>query len=118
MGIVGTRGASTYGKAVARKFAECLAQAGVTVVSGGAQGIDAASHEGAMAAGGKTACVMACGIDQTYPASHRTLFARIRACGCLVSQLPAGWNPRSDSFVHRNATIAALSFIDSSQAVS
>lgn len=110
IGIVGTRGASTYGKAAARKFAEAFAQARVTVVSGGAQGIDAAAHEGALEAGGATAAVMACGIDRAYPAAHRHLFERIRTSGgCLVSQFPAGWNPRSDSFVLRNATIAALS---------
>ena len=107
--IVGTRGATTYGKAAARKFAEALSTHGVTIVSGGAQGIDAAAHEGALDAGGKTACVMACGIDNIYPAAHRSLFERIRKEGCLVSQFPAGWNPRADSFVQRNATIAALS---------
>lgn len=109
VGMVGTRGASTYGKAAARRFAEALSRVGVTIVSGGAQGIDAAAHEGALAAGGKTACVMASGIDRAYPASHRGLFDSIRNSGCLVSQFPAGWNPRGDSFVHRNATIAALS---------
>ena len=109
IGMVGTRGATTYGKAVARKFAEALSSNGVTIVSGGAQGIDAAAHEGALDAGGKTACVMACGIDRVYPAAHRSLFERIKNGGCLVSQFPVGWNPRSDSFVQRNATIAALS---------
>lgn len=109
VGIVGTRGASTYGRAAARKFAEALSINGVTIVSGGAQGIDAAAHEGALDAGGKTVCVMACGIDKTYPAAHRSLFERIRNDGCLVSQFPAGWNPRADSFVQRNATVAALS---------
>ena len=109
IGIVGTRGATTYGKAAARKFAEALSSNGVTIISGGAQGIDAAAHEGALDVGGKTACVMACGIDKVYPAAHRSLFERIKKAGCLVSQFPAGWNPRSDSFVQRNATIAALS---------
>jgi DNA processing protein len=109
VGIVGTRGASTYGKAAARKFAEAFVRAGVTVVSGGAQGVDAAAHEGALEAGGKTACVLACGIDRVYPVAHRNLFQRVRGQGCLISQFPAGWNPRSDSFVQRNATVAALS---------
>ncbi len=109
LGIVGTRGASTYGKAAARKFAEEFARAGVTVVSGGAQGIDAAAHDGAIFGGGCTCAVLACGIDRTYPAANRGLFAQIRASGCLVSQFPAGWNPRMESFVQRNATIAALS---------
>lgn len=109
VGIVGTRGATTYGKAAARKFAEAFAQAGLTVVSGGAQGIDAAAHEGAIEGGGQTVCVMACGIDRVYPAAHRGLFDRIRDHGCLVSQFPAGWSPRHDSFVQRNATVAGLS---------
>lgn len=107
--IVGTRGASTYGKAAARKFAEAFARSGLTVISGGAQGIDAAAHEGAMEAGGKTGCVLACGIDRVYPAAHRGLFDRIREQGCLVSQFPAAWSPRHDSFVQRNATVAGLS---------
>ncbi|HRK21503.1 MAG TPA: DNA-processing protein DprA [Fimbriimonadaceae bacterium] len=109
VGIVGTRGASTYGKAVTRKFAEAFAQAGVAIVSGGAQGVDAAAHEGALEAGGYTICAMSCGIDRAYPAAHRGLFDRIRSTGLLVSQFPAGWNPRHDSFVQRNATIAGLS---------
>lgn len=109
VGIVGTRGASTYGKAVARKFAEAFARAGMAVVSGGAQGIDAAAHDGAIEGKGSTVCVMACGIDRAYPASHRSLFERIQGTGCLISQFPAGWTPRNDSFVQRNATIALLS---------
>lgn len=109
VGIVGTRGASTYGKAAARKFAEELARSGIAIVSGGAQGIDAAAHEGALSVGGITIAVLACGIDRTYPAANRGLFSRIRAGGCLVSQFPSGWNPRMESFVQRNSTIAALS---------
>ena len=86
--IVGTRGASTYGKAAARKFAEALSSNGVTIVSGGAQGIDAAAHEGALDAGGKTACVMACGIDKVYPAAHRSLFGESRKADASLASFP------------------------------
>lgn len=108
--IVGTRGASTYGKAVATKFAEALARAGVTVVSGGALGIDAAAHKGAMAAGGKTIAVLAGGVDKLYPALHRGLFQQIReGNGCLVSQFACGTKPDYYRFLARNQVIAALS---------
>jgi DNA processing protein len=107
--IVGTRGASTYGRAAALKFAESLAEAGITVVSGGAAGIDAAAHEGAIGAGGKTVAALGTGIDQTYPAMHRQLFQRIRENGCLVSQFAAGTKPKPFRFPMRNHLIAALS---------
>ncbi|HCE00293.1 MAG TPA: DNA-protecting protein DprA, partial [Armatimonadetes bacterium] len=79
--IVGTRNASAYGKACAIKFAESFAKAGVTVVSGGALGIDAAAHEGALDAGGATVAVLGTGVDVAYPAAHRGLFDRIRRSG-------------------------------------
>ena len=109
IGIVGTRAASTYGRAAAHKFAESFARAGVTVVSGGALGIDAAAHKGALAGGGRTAAVMACGIDRVYPAIHAGLFARIRGQGCLVSQFAAGVLPTPYRFLLRNQLVAALS---------
>ena len=108
IGIVGTRGASAYGKACAQKFAEGFARAGVTVVSGGALGIDAAAHAGALAAGGRTAAVLAGGVDNVYPAVHSGLFARIRASGCLVSQFACGAKPGEHKFLLRNDLIAAL----------
>ena len=107
--VVGTRGASTYGRAAAHKFAESFARAGATVVSGGAAGVDAAAHEGAMEAGGQTVAVLGTGIDQTYPAMHRQLFQRIRENGCLVSQFAAGTKPKPFRFPLRNHMIAALS---------
>lgn len=106
--IVGTRAATTYGKAVAMKFAEAFARAGVTVVSGGALGIDAAAHKGALSASGKTVAVLAGGLDKPYPASHRGLFDQIRASGCLVSQFPLGSNPQAYRFLVRNTLVAAL----------
>lgn len=108
--IVGTRKAGTYGKLVARKFASEFAAAGVTVVSGGALGVDAAAHEGAMEAEGKTVGVLITGIEQVYPRMHGGLFQRIRQSGCLISQFPLGtkaaWEYRP---LQRNRTIAMLS---------
>jgi DNA processing protein len=107
--IVGTREATTYGRATAQKFAEHLARCGVTVVSGGAIGIDAAAHKGALEGGGKTVAVMGSGIDKVYPALHRGLFAQIRESGCLVSQFAAGMAPNGYKFLMRNILVAALS---------
>lgn len=106
--IVGTRNASTYGKAVTQKFAEALARAGLVVVSGGALGIDAAAHRGALSAGSPTVAVLANGVDYTYPMQHRGLFAEIRDKGCLLSQFALGSKPTRYRFVSRNYLIAAL----------
>ena len=106
--IVGTRNASIYGKACAQKFAEGFARAGVTVVSGGALGIDAAAHTGALAGGGKTAAVLAGGVDHIYPSVHAALFSRIRGSGCLVSQFACGVKPGEHKFLLRNDLMAAL----------
>ncbi|MGV3616222.1 MAG: DNA-processing protein DprA [Fimbriimonas sp.] len=106
--IVGTRSASVYGKACAMKFAEALARAGVTIVSGGALGIDAAAHRGALQAGGRTAAVLAAGIDNVYPAVHAGLFGQIREQGCLVSQFAVGTRPGEYRFLVRNGLVAAL----------
>jgi DNA processing protein len=108
LAIVGTRAASTYGKAAAYKFAERLALAGVTIVSGGALGVDAAAHEGALAAGGRTVAVFAGGLDQIYPRRHAGLFLRIRDRGALISQFAAGTRALGPRFVQRNALIAGL----------
>lgn len=108
--IVGTRGASTYGKAVAYKFSEAFARAGVTVISGGALGIDAASHKGALRSGGKTAAILATGVDGVYPHAHGGLFREIRESGgVLVSAYAFGSRLADYKFLHRNVLIAALS---------
>jgi DNA processing protein len=109
VGIVGTRNASPYGKACAQKFAEALAQRGVTVVSGGALGIDAAAHRGALSVNGATAAVLACGLDWVYPSVHATLFRELQKNGCVVSQFAFGVRPEDYKFLARNVTIAALS---------
>ena len=85
-----------------------LAAAGWSVVSGGAFGIDAAAHAGALAAGGVTVGVLACGVDVAYPPRHEALFARIGADGALVSEVPPGAAPHRTRFLVRNRVIAAL----------
>jgi DNA processing protein len=107
--MVGTRTATDYGELVATDMAATLAEDGWTVVSGGAYGIDAASHRGAMAAGGTTVAVLACGVDRTYPRAHHGLFQRILETGLLVSELPPGCAPHRQRFLTRNRLIAALS---------
>ncbi len=107
--VVGTRQASAYGRAAAFKFAESMASAGVTVVSGGALGIDAAAHEGALSAEGRTIAVLGHGIDKVYPASHGPLFERIRRTGLLVSPYAVGAPSLGQRFLERNHVIAGMS---------
>jgi DNA processing protein len=109
IGIVGTRNASTYGKACAQKFAEAFARAGATVVSGGALGIDGAAHKGALQGEGETIAVLAGGVDNVYPAMHAALFRQIRESGALVSQFALESRPNGYKFMVRNSLIAALS---------
>jgi DNA processing protein len=107
--VVGARAATEYGRHVASELATDLAVRGWTVVSGGAYGIDAAAHRGALAAGGPTIAALAFGIDTSYPRGHATLFARIRdEGGVLVSELPPGTTPTKPRFLQRNRIIAAL----------
>ena len=106
--IVGTRDASSYGLRIARSIATSLARAGVAVVSGLARGIDGASHEAALAAGGRTVAVLGTGLDLVYPRSHRELQSRIGVEGLLLSELPATSPGHGGSFPRRNRIIAAL----------
>ncbi len=106
--VVGARAATAYGLHVASQLGSDLALAGWTVVSGGAFGIDAAAHTGALAARGITIAVLACGVDVAYPPRHDALFARIAADGLLVSEVPPGAAPHRGRFLVRNRLIAAL----------
>jgi DNA processing protein len=106
--IVGSRAASGGGCLRARQWASALALRGVSVVSGGAFGIDAAAHEGALEAGGQTFAVLGCGVDVVYPDRHAALFARIALAGGLHSEHPPGTPPRRRQFPTRNRIIAAL----------
>lgn len=106
--IVGSRAADAIALAEARSLARICASAGVGVVSGGAAGIDAAAHEGALEAGGITAALLGCGVDVVYPPGHDDLFARIVERGAIASELVPGTEPRPSFFPTRNRLVAAL----------
>lgn len=105
--VVGARAATAYGIQVTTDLAYGLAQNRWTVVSGGAFGIDAAAHRGALAAGGTTVSILASGIDRPYPAGNSALFEDIAARGLLISEWPPGSEPLRRRFLLRNRTIAA-----------
>jgi DNA processing protein len=109
LAIVGSRSPTPAGRATAREFASWFAREGLTVTSGLAVGIDAASHEGALAGGGETIAVYATGLDRVYPAEHAALAQRIRARGALVSEFPPRTPPLRGHFPRRNRLIAGLS---------
>ena len=106
--VVGSRAATAYGCYVAAEFAASVAARGLAVVSGGAFGIDAAAHRGALGAGGVTVAVLACGVDTAYPAAHAELFDAVAAQGVLVSEWPPGRPVSRLRFLVRNRVIAAL----------
>jgi DNA processing protein len=105
--MVGARASSSYGEHVAAELASGLSDNGITVVSGGAYGIDAAAHRGALAGSGVTVAVLACGIDVSYPKRNSALFSRIVEGGLVVSELPPGCSPTKLRFLARNRLIAA-----------
>jgi DNA processing protein len=105
--MVGARACSDYGGHVAAELSYGLADRSWTVVSGGAYGIDAAAHRAALAAGGTTVAVLACGVDRPYPAGNVSLFDRIAEEGLLMSEWPPGAAPHKHRFLIRNRVIAA-----------
>lgn len=107
--IVGTRAATAYGEHVTADLAAGLVEREVTVVSGGAYGIDGAAHRAALACEGMTVAIVAGGIDNPYPAGHSALFHRIRQECLLVSEYPPGVAPGRLRFLTRNRLVAALS---------
>jgi DNA processing protein len=106
--VVGSRASTAYGEHVSAELGHQLGERGWTVVSGGAYGIDAAAHRGALAAEAPTLAVLACGVDRPYPAAHGALFTRIAETGLLVSEWPPGCAPLRHRFLVRNRLIAAL----------
>jgi DNA processing protein len=107
--MVGARKASREGSNTAQEFATYFARAGITITSGLALGIDAASHEGALSGGGQTIAVCATGLDRVYPTRHAELARRIRASGVLLSEFPPGTPPLKMNFPRRNRLISGLS---------
>jgi DNA processing protein len=106
--MVGCRACTGYGAHVAGEIAADLGEQGWTIVSGGAYGIDAAAHRGALATGATTIAVLACGVDYNYPAGHTDLFADIATRGLVISEWPPGSHPARLRFLVRNRAIAAL----------
>jgi DNA processing protein len=106
--MVGTRLCTPYGRAAARRLAGDLARRGFTIVSGLALGIDAAAHEGALEAGGRTVAVMATGMDITYPGDHVALRQRIADSGVVLTEYAFGSPPLGERFPRRNRIIAGL----------
>lgn len=106
--IVGSRHPTHAGLAAAHEFGKALAAAGLVVVSGLARGIDAAAHEGALAANGMTIAVCGTGLDRVYPAANRELAGRIADNGLLVSEFMLGTQPARSNFPRRNRIIAGL----------
>ena len=108
IGIIGSRQCTAAGIGNASAFAQALSQAGLCIVSGMAAGIDAASHQGALAVGGATIGVLGTGIDLNYPKVNARLFEQMRERGCLISEHPLGTPALREHFPRRNRLIAGL----------
>src|SRR6185436_174828 len=106
--MVGSRQSTHYGIETARKLAYQLAYVGVTVVSGGARGIDTASHQGALAAKGRTVCALGTGINIVFPPENNDLFERIAENGAVITQYPFNRNADKQSFAIRNRIVAGM----------
>ncbi|HAZ32043.1 MAG TPA: DNA-protecting protein DprA [Dehalococcoidia bacterium] len=109
LAVVGTRQATSYGREVTQRLATDLARNKITIVSGLARGIDSIAHRAALAAGGRTIAVFACGLDMVYPAENRELAQEIMKHGALVSDYPLGAKPKAENFPRRNRIISGIS---------
>lgn len=107
--IVGSRKATEYGLKTAFQFGKELAEAGFTVVSGMALGIDSSAHKGALKAGGRTIAVFGCGLNYVYPSSGLNLAKEIIKTGAIVSEYPLGYGALPQNFPARNRIISGLS---------
>ena len=109
-GIVGSRKCDNYGIQMASNIAREVGYTGAGVVSGGATGVDAAAHDGALRAKAPTVAVLGCGVDVNYPQPNKELFERIvESGGAIISEFPLGTRPWSNNFPKRNRIIAAMS---------
>ena len=107
--IIGSRRATRYGRECAENFSRELAENGICVVSGMADGVDGYSHEAALACGGKTIAVLGGGVDFIYPASHTALYQKIAQNGLVLSEYPPATRPQKENFPQRNRLIIGLS---------
>lgn len=109
LAIVGSRNATAQGRRDAQAFAQSLAEAGLTIISGLAEGIDTAAHEGGLAGNGTGVAVVGTGLDRVYPAKNRDLAHRLARDGAIVSEFPLGTPPKPGNFPRRNRLISGLS---------
>lgn len=107
--VVGTRRPTPYGKAAATQLTREMVDAGLTITSGMARGIDTAAHQAALEQGGNTIAVFGCGVDELYPAENRKLADRIAAEGLVLSDFPMGTPPYPQNFPMRNRIVSGLS---------
>jgi DNA processing protein len=109
IGVVGTRRPTAYGTTVAQRLANDLAQAGLTIASGMARGIDTAAHRATLEVGGSTIAVFGCGVDEVYPAENRKLSEQIAESGLILSEFPMSTPAYPQNFPVRNRIISGMS---------
>jgi DNA processing protein len=109
LAVVGTRRPTPYGKAATERLAGDLANAGLTITSGMARGIDTSAHQAALKVGGNTVAVFGCGVDTVYPAENRRLATEIAAKGLLVSEFPMRSPAYPQNFPVRNRIVSGMS---------